>query len=83
MNFNERSHQHQHCDEGRHELSVRRYVDAGVVAQTLDVSRDSVYRWAREGSMDGAYRFNGLWRFHAAEVVDWAEKCRQRRRSPR
>ncbi len=58
MNFNERSHQHQHCDEGRHELPVRRYVDAGIVAQILGVSRDSVYRRAREGSTDGAYRFN-------------------------
>ena len=65
------------------ELLLPQYVDADVVAQVLDVSRDSVYRWARDGTMDGAYRFNGLWRFEVAEVLNWADKCRQRRRSPR
>lgn len=83
MDFNERSQQHQQSGDGRYEPPVRRYVDAGIVAQTLDVSKDSVYRWAREGTMDGAYRFNKLWRFDLAEVFGWAEKCRQRRRSPR
>lgn len=61
----------------------RRLVDVAVVSDYLDVKRNTVYRWAREGRMAGAYRLNGLWRFSLDEVADWASACRQRVQQPR
>ena len=58
-------------------------VDASRVSDILGVSKDSIYRWAREGRMGGAYRLNGLWRFNLEEVITWASSCLQRIRQPR
>ena len=62
---------------------IKRYVDADVIAEHLGVRKNTVYRWAREGRMGGAYRLNGLWRFSLDEVADWASACRQRIQQPR
>ena len=59
------------------------YVGIDTVCQVLNVRKDTVYRWAREGKMGGAYRFNGLWRFDISEVVKWAASCLQLIREPR
>lgn len=64
-------------------LCLAHYVDAETVAGFLSVKKGTVYRWAREGLMGGAYRFNGLWRFNLDEVIAWAAACRQQLVPPR
>ena len=58
-------------------------VDASRISEVLGVSKDTIYRWAREGRMGGAYHLNGLWRFNLEEVVRWASSCLQRIKQPR
>jgi len=41
------------------------------VAELLNVSEKSVYRWISEGSLPG-YRVSGQYRFNRAEVLEWA-----------
>jgi PTS system nitrogen regulatory IIA component len=41
------------------------------VAELLNVSEKSVYRWITEGSLPG-YRVSGQYRFNRAEVLEWA-----------
>ena len=41
------------------------------VAELLNVSEKSVYRWITEGSLP-AYRVSGQYRFNRAELLEWA-----------
>jgi PTS system nitrogen regulatory IIA component len=41
------------------------------VAQLLNVSEKTVYRWINDGSLPG-YRVSGQYRFNRAEVLEWA-----------
>lgn len=41
------------------------------VAELLNVSEKSVYRWITEGNLP-AYRVSGQYRFNRAEVLEWA-----------
>jgi excisionase family DNA binding protein len=45
------------------------------VANSLKVSKDSIYRLAQRGKMP-AYKFGNLWRFRKEEVVKWMENKR-------
>jgi nitrogen PTS system EIIA component len=41
------------------------------VAELLNVSEKSIYRWITEGSLP-AYRMSGQYRFNRAELLEWA-----------
>jgi PTS system nitrogen regulatory IIA component len=41
------------------------------VAELLNVSEKTVYRWINDGSLPG-YRVSGQYRFYRAEVLEWA-----------
>lgn len=41
------------------------------VAGLLNVSEKTIYRWIKEGSIP-AYRVNEQYRFHRAEILEWA-----------
>ncbi|MFH1023302.1 MAG: PTS sugar transporter subunit IIA [Planctomycetota bacterium] len=41
------------------------------VASLLNVSEKSIYRWIREGNIP-AYKMNEQYRFHRAELLEWA-----------
>lgn len=41
------------------------------VAELLDISEKTVYRWVEEGKLPG-YRLSGQYRFHRAELLEWA-----------
>lgn len=41
------------------------------VAELLDISEKTVYRWIEERKLPG-YRLSGQYRFHRAELLEWA-----------
>lgn len=41
------------------------------VAELLDISEKTVYRWVEERKLPG-YRLSGQYRFHRAELLEWA-----------
>jgi len=41
------------------------------VAELLNISEKTVYRWIDERKLPG-YRLNGQYRFHRAELLEWA-----------
>ena len=45
------------------------------VAGLLSVSEKTIYRWVREGSIP-SYRINEQYRFHRAELLEWATSRR-------
>ncbi|HSA03637.1 MAG TPA: helix-turn-helix domain-containing protein, partial [Candidatus Paceibacterota bacterium] len=45
------------------------------VAELLNVSEKSIYRWINEGGLP-AYRISGQYRFNRAELLEWATRNR-------
>jgi PTS system nitrogen regulatory IIA component len=45
------------------------------VAELLNISEKSVYRWIAEGNLP-AYRVSGQYRFNRAEILEWAQAQR-------
>jgi excisionase family DNA binding protein len=51
------------------------FLTAGQLAQSLNVKRGTVYRWANEGTMP-AVRLGNVWRFPKSEIEAWIESNR-------
>lgn len=55
------------------EKQKREYIDADIIALMIDVSGQTVRRWAREGIIP-AYKVGGQWRFSVDEVKAWMKE---------
>jgi len=49
-----------------------RWLSVEGIAEYLDVSKETVYRWLEKGSVP-AYRLGKLWRFKTSEIDDWVK----------
>jgi excisionase family DNA binding protein len=54
-------------------LAGSRWLSVEEIAEHLNVSKESIYRWLDRGKIP-AHRVGKLWRFDALEVDEWVKR---------